>query len=337
MEHTESEIVVTNDGEVAALPASMQVYQAIYNEITGKTELLSGSCSNYLTIEMGDLFQLKNLLDQFLEQYEVSAFNSSITVFHTKANKERFSSFERLNTYNISTTSPIERINIELNLLITPPKLSKPQSYKVSLNIISGAAILGKTANKIPEEMSKLLLMRAVQEKAIEYEIEYVDYIIARSMSDLIKDWVTTIKEQEPNVSIKKLQDKSHLLKRLFTFGFFSMALIASIYYAKALLSGTDSDSALLAQYLIISGVSIILIKDIGAFLGRKVERSIDSINTNEISFIKINSGDQKLHSDYQKSTKTEKLSAIKSLVLGLSVGIASSIIATFIYNNLAA
>lgn len=333
MENLDNELVVSENGEVTSLPESMQVYQAIYNEITGKTEVISDSVSKFLKIELNDLHQLNKLFEQFLEQYEVSAFNSSITIFHTEGNKERFSSFDRLNFYNVSSSSPIERINLELNVLITPPKLVKPQSYKIVINLIAGAAIIGKAGSEIPDKISKALLMRAIQEKAIEFKVEYVDYIIARSISDLIKNWASTIVEHDTNKSIQKIQKYSHLIRVGFSTSFLMMAMLFTLYFSVLILPDSVESNAALAQFLIVSAFSIIVIKNIGEYLGRKVERAIDSINTNEVSFIFINAGDKKLYNEYQKDVRADKLRAFRSIVLGLFVGVASSIIATAIYS----
>lgn len=334
MENNEQELVVSQDGEVASLPASMQIYQAIYNEITGKTEVITDSYKNYLILELSDLLQLKHLLDQFLEQYQVSAYNVAITIFHAKATKERFSSFDRLHTYNVTNSSPIERINIELNILITPPKLSKPQNYKVSINLVSGATVIAKTRPDLPLEIPGMLLMRAVQNKAAEVEIEYIDYIIARSFSELLRGWVATIKEQKPNEKLKKLQKQSHLFRLATEFLFFLISIVVSVSYARPFLASATGDYVLLVQYILLSGCAIAFSKQAGLILGRNIERKIDSINTNEVSFIYINAGDKKQHDDFQDNLKMEKWEAWKSGLIAMTIGILSSIAATIIYNS---
>lgn len=333
MENSNCEIVVTKEGEITSLSTNMQIYQAIYNEITGKTEIITDSYKNFLILDMNDIFQLKYKLDQFLEQYHVSAFNTSITIFHVKASKERFSSFDRLHTYNTSNTSPIERINIEINFLLAPPKLTKPQNYKVTINLISGAALIAKSKPDIPTDIPGMIIMRAIQRKAVEVEIEYIDYIIARSISDLIREWIGSIKEQEVNEKLQSTQKMSHYFARFCELTFFSLALITSFFFAKVFLSTNTVQSVLLAQFILISGSSIILSKQIGLLLGRNIERKIDSINTNSISFICINSGDKKQYTEFQNNIKLEKWEAWKSGIIALGIGICSSIIATIIYN----
>lgn len=287
-----------------------------------------------MLIELKDLFQLKHLFDQFLEQYHVDAFNASITIFHIKSSKERFSSFDRLNTYNTNNSSPIERINIEVNFLITPPKLSKPQNYKISINLISGAAVVTKNKANIPDDLPMMVIMRTVQQKAVEIEIEYIDYIIARSISELLREWVETIQEVKPNNSIKKLQKKSHHFSRLTSTIFFVMAVVVCVVYANAFFTSTVLQPALLVKFLLIAGSAILFSKEVGVFFGRNIERRIDSINTNEISYIHINTGDKKQYKKFQEEIDIDKSTAWKSVFVALGIGVLSSILATIIYNT---
>lgn len=335
MENNNSELIVSQDGEVSSLPVSMQVYQAIYNEITGKTETITDSYNNYLILELADLFQLEHLLNQFLEQYQLSAFNVAITIFHSKATKERFSSFERLKIYNVTNNSPIERISIELNILITPPKLSKPQNYKISINIVSGATVIAKTKPDLPVGVPGMVLMRAVQRHAVKVEIEYIDYIIARSFSEILRSWVTSIKEQKPNNKLKSLQKKSHFFRLTSELLFFIMSIIITVTYAKLFLANATQNYVPLVQYLLISGCAIILSKQFGSVLGRSIEHKVDSINTNEMSFIHINAGDKKQYVEFQDNLKDEKWDAWKSGFIAMAIGVLSSIAATIIYNSL--
>ena len=54
MEMTEKNTLVLNkDGELEETSVSMQVYQAIYNDITGKTEKITDTYSKYYK---GDLY-----------------------------------------------------------------------------------------------------------------------------------------------------------------------------------------------------------------------------------------------------------------------------------------
>ncbi|MCK7578692.1 MAG: hypothetical protein MZV65_25060 [Chromatiales bacterium] len=89
-------LVITRDGGINELPCSMQLYQAIYNDITGKTEKLTDTYDVYYELSLNDLFQLENRLKQFCEQYLIEGLNASITIFFTRKDRRaKFSSFEQ--------------------------------------------------------------------------------------------------------------------------------------------------------------------------------------------------------------------------------------------------
>jgi hypothetical protein len=57
-------LVITEEGGLEEVPVSMQVYQAIYNNITGKTEKITDTYNTYYTLKLSDLLnnhQLKQV------------------------------------------------------------------------------------------------------------------------------------------------------------------------------------------------------------------------------------------------------------------------------------
>lgn len=172
------------------------------------------------------------------------------------------------------------------------------------------------------------------KKKAVEVEIEYVDYMIARSISDLLREWIGSIKVQKPNAKIISMQKNSHYVTVIAELVFFSLALLGAILFTRVFLSFDTVNGILLAKYLLISGSLIVFARRIGFVLGRNIERKIDSINTNEMSFIHINSGDKQQYNEFQGNVKQEKLEAWKSAFIALGMGILSSIAAAIIYNN---
>jgi hypothetical protein len=328
MDTEESNVVVSDNGEVQKLPVSMQLYQAIYNDITGKTESIKDSYDKNIILSMSDLTLLRSLLQQFCEQYHIDAYNVAITFFHNKSSKEQFSSFDRLSTYNVTTTAPIERINIQLNILITPPKISKPQNYTITIDIISGEAIIDKAEHAFPIS----LIMKAVQDKSVQVKIEYIDYIIARSFSDLIKSWVETIEERSPDESIILLQSRSHYYRRMISASFLIISITICVYLANIFLKHDDVKLYNLAQFLLIAVPYILVLHDAGEKIGKIFERRIDSMNNNEFSLIKINSGDERLYKKFSHSSKNTKIMVWKSRLITLGFGVVSSIIGSIIY-----
>lgn len=327
----ERSIIINKSGEISEIPVSMQLYQAIYNDITGRTEKISDTYEKYYELSIDSLFQLNSLLKQFCEQYQVKGFNSSITVFHVKGSKEVFSSFERLNTYNISNSKPIERIYIVVNTLLVLPKVRKPQNYQITIDIISGMALVDKHQDSLPSHIPLDLVMRAIQKDTLEVDIEYVDYIVARSMSELVREWVDSLPEIKTNSSLFWWQSKSHVVRSFVALLFLIMAVFFSSKYAEILFSHTSEPYMDLANFLLYAFLVVQVANFFGNFLGRCIERAIDSCYSDSFSKIVINMGDKKLKEKHQKKISSSKVSILLNTVWTLALGVGASLIAAYI------
>jgi len=331
-ENKDNTLAVTPEGELEGLPVSMQIYQAIYNQLTGRSEKITDSYGCYYILTLDGLLNLKHCLDQFSEQYHIKGMNSSITIFHMKGSKERFSSFERLHTYNTKNSNPIERIHIEVNFLIIPPKINTPQAYKITVTLRAGLIFLEKAANfSLPKELMLSAIVRILQKETAEIEIEYIDYMVARGISELFRDWIKSMPEVKPSSAIGLWQSRSYLVRKFFQISFFFLSVYFSVVYTDKYLSINNSNISILAKYLIFTFSSMLTIYHIGNFLGRRVEKSIDSINANAYSIIDINSGDKKLRGQYKENKKQSIIKFIKEISVAFIVRVFSSLAASYL------
>lgn len=311
----------------------MQVYQAIYNDITGKTENITDEYSKNFRVSIEDLIQLKHKVSQFCEQYNVEGQNHNITIYHIKATKERFSSFERFSAYNSSNTSPIERIVIELNILIVLPKVRKPQPYKVRIALTSGLAMLAKHEKDFPKNVPVNMIIKAIQAESAEVEIEYIDYIVARSISDLIREWIESLPQTESSQKILKLQNNSHYVRSFIYVSFTLITILFSLKFANIVLSSTSLSEVRLSSFLILSMSFVFFAYRLGIFLGHRVERAIDSIKGNEFSVININNGDKTLIEKQRNKIKKSKVKVLKESLIAVVLGFLGSVLANIISN----
>lgn len=142
---------------------SMQAVQHIYNEITGRTEELSRTYTINHCVSFDDICQLNIKICQLYEQYNIVSKNCSVTIYHVDDQKQVFSSFERFELYDRTTLSPVENIRIEYKFLIVLPKIQKPQSYEIEINIHSRAAIVQRA--KRERTLSSGILLGMFAEK----------------------------------------------------------------------------------------------------------------------------------------------------------------------------
>src|SRR5262245_41541221 len=105
---TTGDVAIIGEEPGSGRPVSMTDLQAIYNEITGKSEERSKHYNSAYRVSFTDLEQLHSKLEQACEQYSVESKTISVTIYHLDDTKETFSSFDRFRLYNKSSTSPVE-------------------------------------------------------------------------------------------------------------------------------------------------------------------------------------------------------------------------------------
>jgi len=307
---------------------AFKVAQALYNTVTGKTEKLSKRFSENYKIGLNDVIQLHSKIGQMCAQWNVIETNENITIHHVDDNKETFSSLDRFKVYDQSQTSPIESIVYEFNLLVQLQNTPKPQPYQITVRLGSKAAMI----EKVREEMPSPLFVRFFRGGAINVDIKYVDYVVARNMLSTIDSWVATVESTPKSKALRVLQGQSHRFDEVCGFLLLMISLIACFSSVNILALPVSNDQ-ILAKFLLASIGLIVSFYFIGKLLGGLAERGIDSVS--EISYIKINVGDERA---IEKATSNNKKSLAKAIVsLGVLTAhaIGCSYIASIIFESL--
>lgn len=95
----------TETGEEAQLynlPAP--VMQALYHQLTGKTEKLTRGYNGHYVLRIGDIKNLIEKLGQTLQQFNYKATSTSLTVFHHE--REKLTLARWRNFYNTTQPKP---------------------------------------------------------------------------------------------------------------------------------------------------------------------------------------------------------------------------------------
>ncbi len=305
----------------AAEQISLQAYQAAYNEITGKTEEISRDYNIAYQLGMSDLEQLNIKVEQLCEQYNLIEANCNVTVFHQEDTKDRFSSFERFKLYNSSNPSPVESILIEYNLLISLPRTQKPQPYKIELRMASGIVVLQQVRERLPAGLLKI-----IGASSAKVTIEYVDYMLARNIMGAIDDWFKALNISISAKPIKLLRKYSESFPGISKYG---LLIFMSYITYKMIGNYFPSDvfsPRILTEFLISAFLLLFFSYKVGAFLGGKLEKSLDA--TEELSYISLNRGDEKQINKIKANNRKSLI--IAAIVFGFNfvVAISASLIA---------
>lgn len=302
---------------------SMQVLQDIYNDITGKSEKLTQTVSANSKVEMEDLCQLNSKIRQMYEQYHIVSENCSVTIYHSNDSKERFSSFERFRMYDGSSLNPVENVSLEYSFLIILPKLDRPQPYKIELNITSRAGLAAKIRRE-PGMGSGFF--HFISLKSAAYEIEYIDYTVARNFKAAIDQWFSALNTTKDNRLIKlskKISDYFPLLFKSLTAGCISTSIYfgADDWFQK---HGEGGASVFTLGLFAFSCV----------YIGSSIAQKLGSLTENwtdryqSLSYVKLNRGDEVAIQDF----KSDERNKIIKIGLGVLLTIGLNVFSSWMY-----
>lgn len=304
------------------LPASMKLVQSIYNEITGKTETKTKILNGSHVIELPDIEQLHIKIMQLHEQYHIIGCTSSVTIYHINDCKEQFSSFERFKLYDQSSPSPCENIRLEYNFLIKLPATSKPQLYKITIDLHSRAALQQKAMLEtgFSRRMIELVTMRTGT-----IEIEYIDYTVARNFMTAINEWYDSVRKTKPARIIRIIQNYSHTIPstlKILTL----TALFLTLYKLREhfLPPGAGLHDLYFAILIFVFSASLTTI--IAGRFGSACERAIDLYSP--LSALKLNRGDTEIIDGCRSSNSRSIVNAIFFVAISIALNIASTYLA---------
>lgn len=302
-----------------------KIAQAIYHAVTGKTERISRSFTENYRVDFADIEQLFAKCDQMCTQWHVLNRSTNITVHHLDENTQNFSSLERFRAYDQSQTSPVEALTIEFNLLLGLPNIEKPQPYKIVIRSISAITLM----RRMEQDMPPPTFLRFFRAGPIVAEIDYVDYIVARSMMAIINSWMNEVQISKKNKLLSFVQNNSHWIPRISGAVLLLLSAIASYKSAPSILSANAGDQ-LLAQFLIATFAFVAASLYLGSWLGRFTENFIDKIQ--ELSYVKLNRGDDRQIIAFNKRNRLSGIYAAVTFILITIHAILCGIFASHLY-----
>ena len=313
----DSNVVVVDDTSGAKQEVSWGVVQGLYNQLTGKREELGITKAEAFVIGLSDLTQLHHKITHAIEPFTVRSQSESVTVFFTDDDKERFSSFDRFSALNIGSKRKTESVLLQYEFAVTPSKSRELQSYKISIRLVSRAALTQKMRSQMAGVPASFL--RLLQGGSVVVTITYVDYALARSIKSAIDEWIGTLDERKLSKWTTLLQRHSHQVPRVMgalalTVGVFSAYSAVPMFVPNPQPNyQTLVRFSLLCVALIVGGVQL------ARWIGDFAEEALDAISP--CSAIILTDGDEKLAALHEKAAKS---SVRTSIFTGICSGVAS-------------
>jgi hypothetical protein len=306
---------------------SLKIYQDIYHQITGRTEQIRQKYSNNLLLDFSEIEQLHFKIMQLCDIHTVIASNEVVSVFHEKERKEQFTSFERFKAYNSNATRPTASVVLRYNFSIILSDMAKPQEYIVTMKLTSRVVLLNKIETDMPAFMRGRIFGFASGSVA-EISVEYADYVVARSFLESFDEWVQGCKETPKNKIVDFIQRKSHFLPK-------SLQVILAVMLIFFCLTSIPeffqkgSVPEVWARFAIIFGGGFYLLMTLSHGAGKIMEHAIDNIY--QLSYLKLNKGDEKLIDEFSSTNKRSIRKFICGCIVTIGLGIISSKLAILV------
>ena len=262
------------------------ILQALYREVTGKTEKITRIHKQACIIKYEDIVQLAYRVNQTLEQYDVLGKSELITITHVGDDKYTFSSMHRFSLYDTSKKSAISSTTFQFNFLLRSLTTDKHYNYRLSVRI--NPFVLEEVREESDEYLGPLSDFIGAP---IFSEIEYVDYVVARNLLSAVDDWFNSVRRTEKTPIVDFLQKNGRnlifILRVIGICAAFYAGLILMPQYRLNIRANFESISQwLLGSILWITLTFVIYFKT-------TPHNMLGWLSASKISFCIVNKGDE--------------------------------------------
>lgn len=289
---------------------SPSVVQALYHELTGKTETYRQTSRKNFLITFDDLEQLRYRILQQLEHHSHLGVSISVQVEHKDDRKLTYSSWEKFKLYDTSNVSPISELTVTFEFAISVPKVEETlekaryQRYQVNVALISK---IGFDIARFNIPLAKNQVLNFLP--SIITNIEYVDFVFARTLMNVVDEWMKALTEAPVSWHFPALQRYSYK----FGFIFGNLAVFAGLFAAWSIAINFEvfdpSNLYSLARWALITAGIVIGAHVFGRLLGDFIGDLVES--TSPLSCIKINRGDQRRYEEVFGENRTAMYKAL--------------------------
>jgi len=217
--------------------------QAIYHDITGKTENLSKRLSGDKLINLSNIDHLYAMIIEQIGQYDVM-FGPTVTIVLKNINDKSitYSSWERFKNLMISNHDITSEIAIKFEFVIQNPQTSITQRCIINVGLDSSLPIIHEQRAESKPESEHFGLIFFFRQKwpVVHISIDFVDFLVARVFMGIIEEWFNTLN----NTPLQKLNSfmfrRMELIRLIFSqFGRIGIAsfLLAFVIYKDNLIN----------------------------------------------------------------------------------------------------
>jgi len=221
-----------DETHVQDLPVS--VMQALYHEITGRTETLERRFDGDYIFDHEEVSQLVQKFLQAIQQYNITGTDAQFTIKYVGGEKQTFSSLEKFLQLDSSKAEKVFSCEFIISFLLATPGLAKYQNYRIKILLRSWW---------LQADKKNLNWGISGNDVSAVLGIEYVDYVVSQVLISVFENWLSSLRRQE----IKRTPKTIEKLDEFFQLGFSAVTCCATLLLSFGLFAigvfGTPHDN----------------------------------------------------------------------------------------------
>lgn len=305
----------------------VDAFYRIYKKINKTLKETSKTYENDLLLELGDIREIHLKISQTIKTFKASGTTLKINLEQSEGEDYIFDDFDSFYHHNTTSPYPTQAVFFEYKFLIYDKEDNKFENYVISFRLLSRLAAFEKLQNDSPDFI--IDLMSSLQTTVAIMNIEYYDYVKARTFLATFDEWVKGCTESRSSRILSIAKKSSKYIKNT---GSFIILLLLTCLTIKSIPSDM-TDLSFILKFAIAYGAIFIFIRKVSNMLlggmNRAVSRNIP------LSYLKINKGDEKIIKNYKtkltRSIISSTLAILAAIIIGLSTNFIYDIIKHFL------
>jgi hypothetical protein len=314
--------------------------KALYYLMAGKPDSNIKLFHDPISIEPNDIIELNDNIQEKLQNHNVDAGTTTVTINYTSNETEQFGIWAEFITHKWNTYKEIEEITIKWDFLVSLPTYKFPQRHTIVLKVSSRLTPLHLFQAMFSNDSDDLENIENEIAPVI-CRIDFINHVLSDELMSIVENWIKSrIKPLFDPVFGQILENHKAGIAR---FLHYSIPIFITILAAGVLNKIVNScfigntpvtvnELKIFMFWLLGSGVVIFIFVQIGFWIGSRAYKSIESYG--EHCVFNFTNGDKNKHLRLAKNNKRSVIQIISSIVLNFIINISASIVSYFLFTK---
>lgn len=310
------------------LPKS--VVQGIYNAVTGKTETLSDVLKKNVIISDDDICRLHSMIVTQINLHELIAQPTvTIVVRQDDGRSLTYSSWARFRELSVGNYELTSEFLYKIEFLIQIPNTPRPQRCIVNINLDSSLPLVLKRDEHVTDaDPLDFSFFISREWRTVFISIDFVDFLIAKSFSGVVKEWFDTLTVICPAKSELWIRSNQAMISRVMQ----QTGRVGMAFFVLAFTFFSRSSETNVTRLAIAACIGLIL-WSISSVAERVVFRNIVKRVVSNIfpSVILLSEIDRRQFDDLKQKSSTSS-GTLARFVGSVVVALSLNVLASYIY-----